>query len=535
MSSVIGSVSGVSNNTAAGSSGLNYRGSSANVLNPSTIDQANQLYGQAQTGIQNQANFLQAVQAQNGLGNQNAVFGQLQGVANGTGPNPAQAQLAQATGANVANQAAMAAGQRGAGANVGLMQRQAAQQGAGIQQNAAGQAASLQAQQSLNALNQMGGLATNQANQQANAVGAYTGATQGEQGQILGSINGQNNANVGMTSNLNTGQAQLAQTAAQGQEGLLGQLAGGVGSAFHLAEGGKIPSGSAQKAPTMYAYGTTEIQAPAGGGPQSSVGKFFHGISASAPQPTPQAPAPANGAPKDFASGVAQGAAAASGIKGIYNKIHDYFNPDPNSMSNIGAPLQNMDYQVGQGPLGLGSSDVSAIPQGPTANSFTSPTLGAPPTAPQSILDMPELAPAKTELTSALGGGAGEAAAAGEAAEAAEDVEDVGEAASLLANGGTVPALMSPGEQYLEPKDVKKVAKGANPLAVGERIPGKPKYPGNDYRNDVVPKNAKAGGLVIPNEIMQSKNPHWAAKKFVEAHMAKSAGRGLVPKLGKKK
>jgi hypothetical protein len=82
--------------------------------------------------------------------------------------------LSQATGANTANQAALMAGQRGSGANAGLMARQAAQQGAANQQNSAGQAATMQANQSLNALNSMGSLATSQANQQANATqGVY--------------------------------------------------------------------------------------------------------------------------------------------------------------------------------------------------------------------------------------------------------------------------------------------------------------------------------------------------------------------------
>jgi len=71
-----------------------------------------------------------------------------------------------------------------------MIQRNAANQGANIQQQSAGQAATLQANQSLNALNSMGQLATNQANQQANATSAYTNAAQGEQGQILGAIQG---------------------------------------------------------------------------------------------------------------------------------------------------------------------------------------------------------------------------------------------------------------------------------------------------------------------------------------------------------
>lgn len=90
-----------------------------------------------------------------------------------------------------------------------------------------------------------------------------------------------------------------------------------------------------------------------------------------------------------------------------------------------------------------------------------------------------------------------------------------------------VPALVSPGERYLTPKEAKKVAKGEKaPLKAGEKIPGKPKFPGNDYRNDVVPKKLKEGGIVIPNKILQSKNPGHEAKKFVQAVIAKQGLKG---------
>lgn len=86
---------------------------------------------------------------QNIAGHQQELADQYQNVANGTGPNPAQAALNNATSQNVANQAALMAGQRGAGSNVGLMARQAAQQGAATQQQAVGQSAEMQAQQQL--------------------------------------------------------------------------------------------------------------------------------------------------------------------------------------------------------------------------------------------------------------------------------------------------------------------------------------------------------------------------------------------------
>lgn len=97
----------------------------------------------------------------------------------------------------------------------------------------------------------------------------------------------------------------------------------------------------------------------------------------------------------------------------------------------------------------------------------------------------------------------------------------------MEAEGGMVPALVSPGERYLTPKEAKKVAKGEKaPLKAGEKIPGKPKFPGNDYRNDVVPKKLKEGGIVIPNKILQSKNPGHEAKKFVQAVIAKQGLKG---------
>lgn len=90
-----------------------------------------------------------------------------------------------------------------------------------------------------------------------------------------------------------------------------------------------------------------------------------------------------------------------------------------------------------------------------------------------------------------------------------------------MAHGGKVPALVSPGETYLKPQDVEKVAKGANPLKEGERIPGKPKVKGNSYQNDTVSKDLDEGGIVIPNSIMQSKDAEKKAAAFVKAILAK--------------
>lgn len=334
--------------------GSNFSGSTPDLMQTTNAGQINEQYANNQQALQQQQAFAQAVQAQNGLGNQSSVFNQLQGVANGTGPNPAQAQLQQQTGINTANQAALMAGQRGSSANTGLIARQAAQQGAANQQNAIGQGATLQAQQSLGALNQLGGIAGQQVGQQASATGAYTQAAQNEQQQILNAAAAKNAADAGVNSNINTVNGSLANVVAGGQANLLGNSASGAGKAAvaAFAQGGQVH----------------DVKSP-----RSKVGQHFH-----------------------------------------------------------------------------------------------SPTM-------------------------------------------------------QFAQGGKVPALVSPGEQYLDPKDVSKVEQGANPLAVGKKVPGKPEYSGNDYRNDTVPATLKEGGVVIPNKIMQSKDASAKAKKFIEAILTDKA------------
>lgn len=213
---------------------------SAQIDKGATTEQATNVYNQQQGAINQQQNFANAVAAQNGLGNQNTVYQQLAGIANGTGPSVAQAQLAQATQANVANQAALMAGSRGSSQNAGLIARQAAMQGANTQQQAAGQAATLRAQETQNSLGQMGSLATNQVNQQQSALSNLSGATNTAQSNILGAINGQNNAAVQMQSNVNNNNTAMAQAAMQ----MGGKIAGGVlsgGATAMMAHGGMVP------------------------------------------------------------------------------------------------------------------------------------------------------------------------------------------------------------------------------------------------------------------------------------------------------
>lgn len=261
---------------------------------------------QGQGGLQAQNQALSQQQAQNnalaaanGIGTQNAAISGLQGVAGqqqglaqqyqniaqGRGPNPAQAMLNQQTGQNVANQAALMAGQRGAGANVGLLARQSAQQGAATQQQAVGQGASLQAQQSLNALagigaqqqaqaatqQAIGGLGTTQAGMQqagntaqaaqANQIAgqqiagtqAVTQANLANTGQLQGALGAQNQATVSSQGSVNSANAALASKQMEAQQKVLGGAGQGLGSIMGLAQGGEV------------------------GGPISEFGQFLHG------------------------------------------------------------------------------------------------------------------------------------------------------------------------------------------------------------------------------------------------------------------
>ncbi len=221
----------------------NFQAAGANLQAGTNAGQLNQSYNQAQSGLGQQQNFLDALRAQNGVQNQSDVFNQMQGVANGTGPNPAQAMLNSRTGQNVANQAALMAGQRGASANVGQIARQAAQQGAQTQQNAIGQGAELQSQQSLNAMNNLAGISQNQVNQLGQATQGYNTAAQNEQNILQGANSAYNNASVGMQSNLNNVNAMISQGNQGAGNGLTGGIMQGLSSMGGMMgfKGGEVP------------------------------------------------------------------------------------------------------------------------------------------------------------------------------------------------------------------------------------------------------------------------------------------------------
>lgn len=394
----------------------NFQAQAAPIQNGTSVDQLNAAYNGAQSGLQQQQNLVNALNAQNGLANQSGVFNQFQDIANGRGPNPAMAQLNQRTGQNIAAQNALMAGQRGSSANPGMIARQAAMQGANTQQNAIGQGAALQAQQSLNALGSMGNIAGNQVSNQMAATQGINNAAQNEQSILQ-------NANAGYNSNLvnmQNGMNQVNAGVAAGNQNAMGQLGGGLlsggGLMSSLAEGGEVQNYD-QGGPVEVTEPMLSAPQPVQSqiGPQSSAGQWLNSTGN----------APVSGAP------------------------------------SYTAPAQTNWGMSGSGKSGGGMGGMMGL--------------------------------------------------------------------LALAKGGEVDAMVSPGEQYLAPKDVKKIEKGADPLSVGEKIPGKAKHKGDNYANDTVPKKLEAGGIVLPKSVMESKHPHWAAHKFVSSIMAKH-GKSLPKK-----
>jgi len=228
---------------------------------PTNAAQNNAAYYGTQNSLAQQQALLAALQSQGGFGLQNQAAQGYANLAAGRGPNPAQAQLAQNTAANVAQTGALMAGQRGAAQNVGLIARNVGQQGAATQQQAVGQAATLQAQQQLQGLQGLAGQANTMANQQIGQTNAITQAQQAQQANLMNAINAYNNARVGMQGNVNAGNVSLANTQMQGSQGALGNLmnsGGAMMSMIPMAEGGDT-----SEAPT---------------GPQSEFGQFISGV-----------------------------------------------------------------------------------------------------------------------------------------------------------------------------------------------------------------------------------------------------------------
>lgn len=214
---------GINNNPFAGLAPGKNPLEGPNIQGPSMGDVMNAGVNPA---MQQQMALLQQLQAQKGLAAQSEALNMARQGAMGQGPNPALDQLHQTTGQNIQNQAALMASQRGAAANPGMIARMAAQQGGALNQQAAGQAATLGSQQRLAQQGLFGDIAGTMAGNQINATRTGLEGALQNQGQMMGGLNAANQARMGVDS---------------ANKQLLGGVLGGAASMLTgMANGGEV-------------------------------------------------------------------------------------------------------------------------------------------------------------------------------------------------------------------------------------------------------------------------------------------------------
>lgn len=498
----------------AGALGLN--AASANIQPGTNAAQLNNSFTGANNAINAQVGLTNTLtpQAQTGVNAQNQVLQNQLDIAQGRGPNPAQAELAQATGQNVANEAALLAGQRGSNANVGLAGRNIALAGTGAQQQSAGQAATLQAQQQIAAQQQAAQLAGNQIAQAQGATTNLNTAQQNEQNILQNANTAANNSAVGMQSNINN-------VNAQNNQGLLGGLTSGLGAVAGLAgrlfaEGGEVHPHKKHKLDFVHKMTKMGLDHfDEGGSVLSKISDYISGAPSQAH--AAPAPAPAN-IDKD----------AAMRVQNSFRGATQYADGGPiqeNPLISAQAPqaqqIQSSNYTApgsDGGSLNVGSPAASSLDLAKNASQGFQAGKGM--AGPKSLVG------STIDSGGAAGGGLGSLIeAAGPAAILAAEggkIWDIhpSEHDNFMAHhfreyfsgGGKVPALVSPGEIYLDPHQVEQVKAGADPLRVGQKVPGKAKVSGDSYKNDFVKAELDEGGVVVDRKNVGSPEK---ARKFV--------------------
>lgn len=514
----------------------NFQATAADVQRGTNAAQLNEAYTGANNALDAQGNLVSTLTPQAGtaVGNQNQLADQLAAMTRGEGPNPAKAQLAQNTAANVAQTGAEMASARGASGNVGLMARQIGKRGADIQQQAAGQEATLEAQQQIAAQQNLANLANNQISQTGQATTGLSSAEQNEQSILQNANTSANNAAVGMQSNINNVNAQ---TSAANQN-MAANTFGGImsmasGANLGLAKGGVVEKEHHHKLAEMNAISLKhgmknfdeggEVDAP-------DLGTFKAGDgSASAPEVPATASLPAD--QTNFSDSVKSGGGKGGGGGGGGLMSFMAMLADGGTVPAIGPnPLLGPSQMSGPANLGNAHFDPGSSSSGPNiASSVSLPEskenfgkdikegMERSKKNPKSKKTEP-MATGKlgdVEPTAFAGGG-----------QVAEGPHKSHVANFLFAEGGKVPAMVSPGEVYLSPEKVHQVIhEGANPIKVGQKIPGKASKKNDSLKNDTVPMELEEGGVVIPRHITTHKMSAEKAELFVHRALARKKAR----------
>ena len=413
---------------------------------------------------------------------QQALTQQLQLQSQGQGPSPAQAMLNQATSKNTQLAAGQIASQRGI--SPALAARLGAQQGAQNNQTAAGQAATMAAQQQISS---QGLLSQNLGQQQSTLQQAQANQNSAITQGTLGS----ENINAGISSQNNQNSVNATAGALQGFGSALSGGGGSSGGAASMAslfayKGGKIPHFD-------LGGGIPSWQSLAGSNP------FLPPAQASGPSPftTPVAPTSTSnvGSTVTTPAGVNPTPGPSSPV-GRSADIHMSSPIDPTDPSDsITQGDKVYSYKGGKMPHFDQGGEMSPYEQFAQAlhNTFSKPA----PT--------PTPAPSNVDKYAKI---------------RHQNLVNAGEAPGVSneAHGGPVPgvdAMVSPGEGYIPPHLVQKARQG-NPLKYAQQFPGTPKRKGDHAENDTLPVKLEPGGVVIKNSVMQAKNPAQKAAAFLE-------------------
>lgn len=384
--------------------------------------------------------------------NQGQLASQLQNQIAGTGPNPAAIQAQQMNENAIKSNAGMIASQKGI--DPALAARTAAYNGANMQQQAAGQGALLGANQQLQAQGQL-----------ANLYGQQAGEAGGQESTLQNALAAYNNANVGMTSNINnTSEAAHAQNAGIGG-GLVGGILGGASSAIGslFAKGGTVPASD-----TVIPDKTQNFDM---GGPVQNQ-NWGYGMQ------------PSIGAPQMASSYISSGGTNSLGSK-------------------IGGGLKKLFAGQGQPASGPGSAEDQAsgglLTYG--ANQQENEQSG--------MVLHPESATVDQQL-----GSPGQMEQAPAMASPIADPDIL-----AAAQGGKIPEHLMHMARIHYPDFANHLM---SLKSQGGKVPGTPKVNKNSYANDTVPTMLSPKEIVLPLSVTQSKDPVKAAGEFVAKELAKS-------------
>lgn len=576
---------------AAGALGMN--AGYANTTPGTSAGQLNTAYTNATNAANQQVGLQNTLipQAATAANNQNTVAAQELAMTEGQGPNPAQNQLATATGTNVSNEAALLAGQRGAGANPGMAGRNIATAGTQAQEGAAGQAATLQAQQQIAAQGALSNLSNQQVAQAQGATTALNTAEQNEQNILQNANTSQNNANVSMQGNVNNVNAQTNQSVMGGITS-----GGGVLSSI-LNKGGEVQQGvhPDKKHKLEFIHKMTKLgmeHFDEGGQAGYTSSEATSGPSIAAPA----APAPSGGSGGGGGGGGIMKLAALAykgGVMENYAGGGPAPSPTPTQSSiTFGAPSANASEVHPQGQSQPAMQNVmSGFRQmkadgGPIQ---ANPLLANMPIAAANSLEQPGYTASSATSGPSLGGPSGSGVDLGKAAKSGYDAgqklssktpdqskmnADASEGSTAVKPGADpndpstwnkggeiwnihpsqhaeyaathfsnyfskggeskdVPAMVSPGERYWNPEEVERIKHGYDPMKLGKIFPGKDKVPGKDsLKNDTLPATLQEGGIVNPLHIEKTKNPD-KARLFILKSL-KATGKHLKRPAGMK-